>query len=65
MHVESYANITELLNICLDIKERNFNSLYTFEEIENKLKEKKCIIITEQKDLWQNMKIKKRKRIYD
>ena len=52
MHVESYANITELLNICLDIKERNFNSLYTFEEIENKLKEKKCIIITEQKDLW-------------
>ena len=43
MHVESYANITELLNICLDIKERNFNGLYTFEELEKKLKRRSVL----------------------
>ena len=60
MHVESYANIIELLNIFLDIKEKKFNGLYAFEQLESKLKEKKYIIITEQKDLQQNMKIKEK-----
>ena len=43
MYIESYANITELSNICLDIKERNFNALYTFEELEKKLKRRSVL----------------------